>query len=100
MIEFFLLSPSFNFAELLIPHIQGTNLVVQNESSFVIDSELAFTYLAFLIERKKPDSFWRPYFDVLPSQFDSTLFWTEEELAVLRGTNLYSTCYHFLLVLF
>jgi hypothetical protein len=70
---------------------QGTHLVSQNDSCFVIDSELAFTYLAFLVEHKNPHSFWKPYFDLLPTHFDSTLFWNEEELAIIRGTNLYTS---------
>lgn len=37
------------------------------------------------------DSPWRPYLDVLPPVTDSTIFWSEEELNEIRGTQLLST---------
>ncbi|KAF5745460.1 Rubisco methyltransferase family protein [Tripterygium wilfordii] len=46
----------------------------------------------FLIrEKMKEDSPWRPYLDVLPECTDSTIFWSEEELSELQGTQLLST---------
>ncbi|KAM3706788.1 hypothetical protein ACJW30_03G179500 [Castanea mollissima] len=47
----------------------------------------------FLIrEKKKNDtSSWRYYLDVLPEYTNSTIFWSEEELAELQGTQLLST---------
>uniref|UniRef100_A0A6M2EJN5 [fructose-bisphosphate aldolase]-lysine N-methyltransferase n=1 Tax=Populus davidiana TaxID=266767 RepID=A0A6M2EJN5_9ROSI len=46
----------------------------------------------FLIREKlKEDSTWRPYLDVLPESTNSTIFWSEEELAELQGTQLLST---------
>ncbi|CAN1794259.1 [Fructose-bisphosphate aldolase]-lysine N-methyltransferase, chloroplastic [Linum perenne] len=47
----------------------------------------------FLIREKlKGDgSDWKAYLDVLPESTDSTLFWSEEELAELQGTQLLNT---------
>ncbi|XP_038890879.1 ribulose-1,5 bisphosphate carboxylase/oxygenase large subunit N-methyltransferase, chloroplastic isoform X2 [Benincasa hispida] len=46
----------------------------------------------FLIrENLKDDSRWRHYLDILPSETDSTVFWSEEELAEIQGTQLLST---------
>ncbi|XP_022972838.1 ribulose-1,5 bisphosphate carboxylase/oxygenase large subunit N-methyltransferase, chloroplastic-like isoform X2 [Cucurbita maxima] len=46
----------------------------------------------FLIrENLKDDSRWRRYLDILPPQTDSTVFWSEEELEELQGTQLLST---------
>lgn len=40
----------------------------------------------FLIrEKKKEDSPWRVYLDILPECTDSTVFWSEEELVELQG---------------
>ncbi len=36
------------------------------------------------------DSFWKPYFDILPSTFDTPMFWNEEELEWLRGSSVCS----------
>lgn len=46
----------------------------------------------FLIREKfREDSPWRVYMDVLPEFTHSTVFWSEEELAQLQGTQLLST---------
>ncbi|KAK4741394.1 hypothetical protein SAY87_024982 [Trapa incisa] len=46
----------------------------------------------FLIrEKKRGDSKWRVYLDILPGATDSTIFWSEEELAELQGTQLLRT---------
>ncbi|XP_010523473.1 PREDICTED: fructose-bisphosphate aldolase-lysine N-methyltransferase, chloroplastic [Tarenaya hassleriana] len=46
----------------------------------------------FLIREKlREDSPWRGYMDVLPESTDSAVFWSEEELAELQGTQLLST---------
>lgn len=34
------------------------------------------------------NSRWKPYFDVLPQNFDTPLFWTDAELTELKGTCL------------
>uniref|UniRef100_A0A1J3GBN1 [fructose-bisphosphate aldolase]-lysine N-methyltransferase n=1 Tax=Noccaea caerulescens TaxID=107243 RepID=A0A1J3GBN1_NOCCA len=45
----------------------------------------------FLIKEKyEEDSSWRVYLDILPESTDSTIFWSEEELAELKGTQLLS----------
>jgi SET domain-containing protein 6 len=31
---------------------------------------------------------WKPYFDILPTTFDTPIFWTETELEELKGTCL------------
>ncbi|KAK4569744.1 Ribosomal lysine N-methyltransferase 4 [Recurvomyces mirabilis] len=33
-----------------------------------------------------PESKWKPYFDVLPTTFDTLMFWSEEELKWLQGS--------------
>lgn len=38
-------------------------------------------------------SSWRPYLDILPPETDSPIFWSEEELSQIRGTQLLSTTF-------
>ncbi|XP_059648815.1 ribulose-1,5 bisphosphate carboxylase/oxygenase large subunit N-methyltransferase, chloroplastic-like isoform X2 [Cornus florida] len=46
----------------------------------------------FLIREKlRDDSLWRYYFDILPQYTNSTLYWSEEELSEIQGTQLLST---------
>ncbi|GAA5862414.1 hypothetical protein JCM3774_002508 [Rhodotorula dairenensis] len=35
-------------------------------------------------------STWKPYFSLLPSEFDSLMFWSDDELAELEGSNVLS----------
>ena len=44
--------------------------------------------LCMMYERQKEDSLWKPYFDILPREFDTPMFWNEEELAELEGTGI------------
>ncbi|XP_015895013.3 ribulose-1,5 bisphosphate carboxylase/oxygenase large subunit N-methyltransferase, chloroplastic [Ziziphus jujuba] len=46
----------------------------------------------FLVREKfREDSPWRIYLDILPEYTNSTIFWSEEELSELQGTQLLST---------
>lgn len=40
------------------------------------------------MESSNPASKWRPYLDSLPETLNSPLFWSDEELAELQGTQL------------
>jgi SET domain-containing protein 6 len=39
-----------------------------------------------ILEAQKPDSKWQPYFDVLPSELNSLVFWSPAELAELQAS--------------
>ncbi|GLJ51996.1 hypothetical protein SUGI_1105260 [Cryptomeria japonica] len=47
--------------------------------------------LFLLREKSKLNSPWRPYLNILPETLDSPMFWSEEELAELQGTQLLSS---------
>lgn len=54
------------------------------------DVDDRFLVMIFLmVERLRPNSLWKPYLDMLPSTFGSTLWFTEDELSELKGTTLY-----------
>lgn len=44
--------------------------------------------LFILREKSRPESPWSPYLSILPEALDSPIFWSEEELADLKGTQL------------
>lgn len=44
--------------------------------------------LALMYENSLPDSKWRPYLDLLPTQLNTPLFWSDEDLSYLKGTSL------------
>ena len=44
--------------------------------------------LCMMYESQKENSLWKPYFDILPRNFDTPMFWNEEELAELEGTGV------------
>lgn len=44
--------------------------------------------LLLIAERSNPGSKMQPYISSLPTQMNSPLFWTDEELRMLQGTQL------------
>ncbi|KAF1800370.1 hypothetical protein V8B55DRAFT_1536723 [Mucor lusitanicus] len=46
--------------------------------------------ITLMYESQKEDSFWKPYFDVLPRQFSTPMFWEEADLKELQGTDIVS----------
>ncbi|KAI8081935.1 uncharacterized protein B0P05DRAFT_538703 [Gilbertella persicaria] len=46
--------------------------------------------LCMMYESQKEDSFWKPYFDVLPKHFTTPMFWEESDLKALEGTDILS----------
>eukprot|EP00897_Mesotaenium_endlicherianum_P010636 jgi/Mesen1/9600/ME000657S08867 len=44
--------------------------------------------LFILLEKADENSKWKPYLDILPEKLDSPLFWSDEELAELQGSQL------------
>uniref|UniRef100_A0A0E0A4E3 Protein kinase domain-containing protein n=1 Tax=Oryza glumipatula TaxID=40148 RepID=A0A0E0A4E3_9ORYZ len=53
-----------------------------------VDDRLLVT-LFLMVERLRPSSLWKPYLDMLPSTFGSSIWFTEDELAELEGTTLH-----------
>jgi len=48
-----------------------------------------YLMLFILIDRKRPDSFFKPYYDILPPTLrNMPIFWDERELGYLRGSYL------------
>lgn len=45
--------------------------------------------IRLLYEKSLPDSKWKPYLDVLPTTYDSTIYWSDSEMAGLAEGNLY-----------
>ncbi|XP_075154533.1 actin-histidine N-methyltransferase-like [Haematobia irritans] len=48
--------------------------------------------LAFvlMVEALKPDSFWKPYIDLLPETYNTVLYFTVDEMTQLKGSNALS----------
>ena len=48
-----------------------------------------FLMIFMLIDRKNPNSFFKPYYDILPPTLHNMpIFWREDELALLKGSYL------------
>uniref|UniRef100_A0A182J1Z1 protein-histidine N-methyltransferase n=1 Tax=Anopheles atroparvus TaxID=41427 RepID=A0A182J1Z1_ANOAO len=45
--------------------------------------------LALIMERFRKDSFWKPYFDVLPERYTTPLYFTPEDMMELRNTEAF-----------
>ncbi|CAH2041357.1 unnamed protein product, partial [Iphiclides podalirius] len=47
--------------------------------------------LFLLLEKNKEDSFWKPYIDILPDKYTTVLYFTREELAVLKPSPVFDS---------
>lgn len=45
--------------------------------------------LHLLCEQRTPDSFWKPYIDILPADYNTPLYFTPEEMKSLKGSPAY-----------
>ncbi|CAG8484797.1 5250_t:CDS:10 [Diversispora eburnea] len=43
--------------------------------------------ICLMYESQSKDSLWKPYFDILPTEFNTPMFWNEDELEELIGTE-------------
>jgi hypothetical protein len=43
------------------PTLQRDTLLIPNKSNLQINTELVLAYWAFILEKRKPNSFWKPY---------------------------------------
>lgn len=75
-----------------VPETVWINLAAVQKSAIgqaTQDSKPWVAISLFLIhESSNPSSKWRPYLDSLPQTLDSPLFWSDEELTELQGTQL------------
>ncbi|CDS08282.1 hypothetical protein LRAMOSA02230 [Lichtheimia ramosa] len=44
--------------------------------------------LCLMYESQRDDSFWKPYFDVLPKEFSTPMFWSLDDIKELEGTDI------------
>lgn len=71
--------------------ILKTSSVGQQFSELKLKYELdTFHYLMlfFLRELDQPDSYWRPFLDILPGSLNTPIFWSDELLDALAGTKI------------
>ncbi len=51
-----------------------------------LDAWLSLIVVMIYEHLKVPDTYWRPYFGILPTHFDTLMFWSHDELAELQGS--------------
>jgi hypothetical protein len=44
-----------------------------------------------MYEQSNPNSFWRPFFNMLPKSYNMPFSWTDKTLKLLKGTDLYGS---------
>lgn len=74
----------------------NSDMVLESEIGRVCDGLKPWISVALFLIREKlredgGGAYWRNYIDILPEFTDSTLFWSEQELSEIEGTQLLST---------
>eukprot|EP01119_Soliformovum_irregulare_P018099 TRINITY_DN5492_c0_g1_i1.p1 TRINITY_DN5492_c0_g1~~TRINITY_DN5492_c0_g1_i1.p1 ORF type:complete len:734 (-),score=255.62 TRINITY_DN5492_c0_g1_i1:710-2911(-) len=64
---------------------------IEEGEKFKLSDEWTLTYFFILLEKSKgKDSHWGPYLSILPHHIGTPLTFTQGELNILKGSNLYS----------
>uniref|UniRef100_W8CAS8 protein-histidine N-methyltransferase n=1 Tax=Ceratitis capitata TaxID=7213 RepID=W8CAS8_CERCA len=67
------------------------NMDLENSpAQFGSMTNLKLSY-ALMLEALKPNSFWKPYIDLLPEKYNTVLYFTTKEMEMLRGSNALSS---------
>jgi len=61
-------------------------LLERDEWSFVNHGWTGLILCMMYENFKQEESKWHPYLELMPTQFDSLMFWSEEELLELKGS--------------
>ncbi|KAK6534745.1 hypothetical protein TWF281_006047 [Arthrobotrys megalospora] len=64
----------------------SSSSLLQRIPSLAEKSQWTALILTVMYEASLPDSKWRAYFDSLPTEFDTLMYWTEDELKELEGS--------------
>ena len=57
------------------------------QAQFGSMTNLKLTY-ALMLESMKTNSFWKPYIDLLPLEYNTVLYFTVEQMQGLKGSNV------------
>ncbi|KAI9493377.1 hypothetical protein BDB00DRAFT_823797 [Zychaea mexicana] len=80
----------FTLPRHLLLSSQTSRLRQQKDMAQVLDAMSGWNplILCLMYESQLTDSFWKPYFDVLPKGFSTPMFWNKEDLESLQGTDI------------
>lgn len=72
-----------------------TLAALQGQLSVLRQFSSALIALFLLVHRARSDSPWRPYIDALPTSYSVPLYWSWNELSLLRGGSAWSLAHSF-----
>ena len=80
-----------------LSHSKNTEILRQNgQFEQLTSSEFIHLVLYLMEERRNPDSKWKDWFGILPKDWsEQTIFYTEEDLAWLKGSDFANYIRHF-----
>lgn len=70
-----------------LPHLFAESNVVDDEEQ-QLDSWSGLTLVLIYEYLRGESSFWKPYIDLLPSSFETPIFWSDSELSQLQASAL------------
>ena len=80
---------SFSLQALLLPSTGYEGSVHHhNNDMFDVNAILFYCFLIYERHVRGEQSFWFPYLDSLPTEFDTPLYYSDSELEELKGSNL------------
>lgn len=69
-----------------LPKVFDLSAYEDNEDAPQQDSWSCLILVMIYEYMRGQESFWKPYFDVLPEEFDTPMFWSDEQLSELQAS--------------
>lgn len=76
------------FDSIITPDLAAASFGLDMNRICKDDLESGILAIYLIKERASPSSRWKPYIDVLPTAFETPLYWAKTDLEWLSGTNL------------
>ncbi|KAK9375095.1 uncharacterized protein V1513DRAFT_414020 [Lipomyces chichibuensis] len=76
----------FSFPRSVVLSIENSGITEKIPEILELDHWIGM--IVTMMAENKPDSRWKPYFDILPKKFTTPMFWSKSDLEELSGTTV------------
>ncbi|EKX42007.1 hypothetical protein GUITHDRAFT_141487 [Guillardia theta CCMP2712] len=80
--------PGSRLDKKLMKIVKSQSISMQEQRRLLSEKNKVLMYFLLQMYNPKKESFWKPYFDIMPTNLTSPIFWSEDELQELAGSEV------------
>eukprot|EP00960_Hanusia_phi_P007009 199883-Hanusia_phi.AAC.1 len=80
--------PGSRLDKKLMKITKNQGISIQDQRRLLSEKNRVLMYFLLQMYNPKTESFWKPYFDIMPANLSSPIFWNEDELQELVGSEV------------